>query len=826
MRQPCPPSDPSISEVTDTQAADGKKFGNYTLVDELARGGMGVVYRARDDRLNRTVALKMILSGRFAAEEDIRRFYQEAEAAANLDHSGIVPIYDIGEHEGHHYFAMKLIEGGSLAERLPELRKNPRECVELIAKMARAVHYAHQRGILHRDIKPANILIDTDGSPLLSDLGLAKDTKTDSGLTHTGAVVGTPGYMPPEQAEGKKEITTAADIYAVGAILYEVLTGKPPHAGDTVVETLRRVIDENPDAPRSINRKVNRTLELICMKCLEKNPNDRYSSAGALADDLENWLEDKPVSVRPPSVGSIFGNTLRQAFRSVLGAALIGLGAGAIASTITWLCFLAGELSDGRDVYKELPSEPFSPLIYLPSLPDSFFVPLAIAVLVMLVMIGLVITAIVRPKPGAQAVAVGLVAGLMMTISTYCLSSGFLAIAMKTHNPMSGEARLMAQATVGTEVQKARGERLILRKYPDLAKVDAEERAGILVGKFMIDSLTRTPTAIVIGFLGTALGCVVPCLGGTAFASRLYHEKPSVLRIFIPYFELMAVMAFGFVFFALLHSLRVLGARVSLPSIGHQIGLAVTMALFAFAGIRRWKWPVRLGLHALWITAFVLFLLDLNAIGSSYKQSWQKVAAGDWDGAADDIERFLKATPNSVYARFLCGVVQSRAGDRERYREHCLFSLEKARRTIDPLDAEQTAKLCLLCPDSLDDFTPAIEMSKFATQEATLENHQYLHWMKLTRTLAAYRENDLAGVHEWAEKCREYDHKHVRATCDVVEAMAFAKEGDVTSARSLIDAAKKRMGKIELSAESGRENDVIYETLMIEASKLIDATEN
>ena len=208
----------------------------------------------------------MILSGQFASENDVRRFYQEAESAANLDHPGIVPIYEIGEHEGHHFFSMKLIEGGSLAELLPELRNDPRKLVRLIADVAHAVHHAHQRGILHRDLKPANILIDDGGNPLVSDLGLAKQIQSDSNITHTGAVVGTPAYMPPEQAAAEKEITTAADIYSIGAILYEALTGKPPHKGDTPMQTLLLVMESNVRSPRDLDSSVDRFLELICLK--------------------------------------------------------------------------------------------------------------------------------------------------------------------------------------------------------------------------------------------------------------------------------------------------------------------------------------------------------------------------------------------------------------------------------------------------------------------------------------------------------------------------------------------------------------------------------
>ena len=214
-----------------------QQFGEYELISEIARGGMGVVYKARHQRLNRIAALKMIISGRFSSEDELRRFHIEAESAARLDHPGIVPVYEIGEVEGQPFFAMKYIEGGSLAEQMDQLREHPREAMALLAKVARGVHHAHQRGVLHRDLKPGNILLDEMGEPLITDLGLAKSTTNDSNLTNTGAVMGTPSYMPPEQAAGGG-VTTAADIYSLGAIMYQLLTGEPPHKGESAMETM------------------------------------------------------------------------------------------------------------------------------------------------------------------------------------------------------------------------------------------------------------------------------------------------------------------------------------------------------------------------------------------------------------------------------------------------------------------------------------------------------------------------------------------------------------------------------------------------------------
>jgi serine/threonine protein kinase len=275
------------------------ELGDYELLEEVGRGGQGVVFRARQKSLNRTVALKVISLGQWASKVHLRRFRLEAEAAAKLEHPGIVPIHEVGERDGSCYFSMKFVAGGQLDE---VARREPmpiRRAAELIAKVARTVHYAHEHGILHRDIKPGNILLDAKGEPHLTDFGLARLVESESSVTQTLDVLGTPSYMAPEQAVGNNAaISTATDVYGLGAVLYQLLTGQPPFAGGATYETIKLLLDTEPRPPRQLNPKVDRDLSTICLKCLEKDPKRRYSSALALTEDLERWLKHEPIAAR------------------------------------------------------------------------------------------------------------------------------------------------------------------------------------------------------------------------------------------------------------------------------------------------------------------------------------------------------------------------------------------------------------------------------------------------------------------------------------------------------------------------------------------------
>ncbi|HXJ56528.1 MAG TPA: serine/threonine-protein kinase [Verrucomicrobiae bacterium] len=314
-----------------------RRFGHYELLEEIGRGGMGIVYRARDLKLNRVVALKLILSGQFASKREVERFRAEAEAAARLDHPNIVPIYEVGEQDGRPFYSMKFMEGGSLSAASSQAQPalSNRQAALLLAKIAHAVHHAHQRAILHRDIKPGNILLDASGEPHMSDFGLAKCLDRANNLTLSGATLGSPSYMSPEQAGSHDDrLTIAMDTYSLGALLYHLLAGQPPFQAETPLATLQRVLHEDPMSPKSLRPETDPDLQTICLKCLEKEPARRYASADALADDLERWLRHEPIRARSVTLAERLRKWARRnpkvaALAFLLNAAL-WLGAAAV----------------------------------------------------------------------------------------------------------------------------------------------------------------------------------------------------------------------------------------------------------------------------------------------------------------------------------------------------------------------------------------------------------------------------------------------------------------------------------------------------------------
>ena len=315
-------SEESIGSSLEATLA-GRDFGPYELIEEIGRGGMGVVFKARQKALDRIVAVKMILASHLGSDEHLARFQAEAKAAARLRHPHIVPIHEVGQLHGQHFFAMEYVDGISLAQRLAQGPIDTLDAVRLLTAVAGAVARLHEQGIVHRDLKPSNILLDADETPYVTDFGLAKVFEGDSGKTATGVIAGTPSYMSPEQAAGRAaEVGPTSDLYSLGAILYELLTGRPPFSESNPLETVLQVLSRDPTLPRRVNPRVPRELERICLKCLAKAPEDRYASAEALVADLEHFSKGEPLDARPPDMRQrLVAWTRRQpALASRLGA--------------------------------------------------------------------------------------------------------------------------------------------------------------------------------------------------------------------------------------------------------------------------------------------------------------------------------------------------------------------------------------------------------------------------------------------------------------------------------------------------------------------------
>jgi serine/threonine protein kinase len=346
-----------LAEPVDDRAAPLPWVAGYELLEELGRGGMGVVYKARDPRLGRLVALKMIRDGALAGDEELERFRAEAEAVARLQHPHVVQVFEIGAQDGQPFFALEYVEGGSLKQELDGTPQPAHRAARLVQTLAEAAHAAHLRGVVHRDLKPANVLLTADGQPKLTDFGLAKRLDVDQGHTRSGAIMGTPSYMAPEQAAGNsKHIGPAADVYALGAILYELLTGRPPFRAATPLDTILQVLSEPPVPPRQLQPKVPRDLEAICLKCLEKEPGNRYPSAQALAEDLGRFQAGGAVRARPRRV---WGPAVRWARRHPIAALLValllaGLAVSLVDQVLTWWRFQK-LFQESQEIFRELP---------------------------------------------------------------------------------------------------------------------------------------------------------------------------------------------------------------------------------------------------------------------------------------------------------------------------------------------------------------------------------------------------------------------------------------------------------------------------------------
>jgi hypothetical protein len=590
-----------------------RSFGDYELLHEIARGGMGVVYRARQVSLNRVVALKMILAGGFASKEDVARFRVEAEAAAHLDHPRIVPIHEIGEHDGHHFFSMKLVEGGSLADLAPSLLGNPKAAVALMIQVARAVHHAHQRGILHRDLKPANVLIGADGEPYVTDFGLAKKIEGDSGLTHTGQVMGTPAYMPPEQAAGQiQALTTSSDVYSLGAILYHLLAGQPPFKASSVLDTLRLVMEGEPPSLRPTSPGVDRELEAVVLKCLAREPESRYESAGAFADDLARWLEGEPVRARQASAWTVGRAWLRKNFGAAWAAPVVGLAVGLVCGGFFVVTEFLVQVAFYGSAYDNLPSLPRPWLTRLGlgiDVPDVVSIPSFLMMFVSMCSMGLFTVLLSRSRNRFADVSAGLVAGILAGVITYGLGVGPTAAFGTLLEPTANfEFLNLAYAAFGDVDSPARAR--LLERYPDLRALGPDDRAWTMVKKWRFDALMGITRGVRFGLFFNLI--MFPILSATQALLAGFARRSSAgwFTTSLRYFE-MAIPATTCIAVSLVRLCVLLGYMFRPDSsVWADLLIIPVSALATAAAVLRKPWWMRLAANLAWIAAFTVAILQ------------------------------------------------------------------------------------------------------------------------------------------------------------------------------------------------------------------------
>jgi hypothetical protein len=585
----------------------------YEILGVLGRGGMGIVYKAHQKGLGRLAAVKVILSGSHSGEQDLARFRQEAETLGRLNHPNIVRIHEIGEHDGLPFFSLEYCPGGSLARRLAGSPLPPAQAAELVATLARAMHAAHTAGIIHRDLKPANVLLAEDGTPRITDFGLAKRAQGGDGLTQSGVIVGTPSYMAPEQAGGRSRlVTTAADVYALGAILYECLTGRPPFRAATPIDTILQVLQQEPEPPSALRPGIDRGLELICLKCLAREPGNRYGSADALAADLERWRAGEPLSVQPPAFTAILRVWLRQNFGAAGWTVVVGLGLGVILSLLAWLNMIQPNLLVMDPAYRQMTGH--TPWLGADwEVPPWLIVALTLLGLVAVGFAGLATARLVRPRNRQADVAAGLVSGAVAGVVFFTLGFGWFAELLRLEPSLKAVSSLSTAAwddpvEGGRETSDSPRPQIrkgLLEKYPGLRDVPVQERGRVMYEKVACDLFTGIPLSIWAGMVMSIGVCVAFGAFSTVMGGQLLRGRGGVRKVLPPYLEGMVPAALLCLCPAILIMLWLPGGRLILPIWYFPLLIGVS-GLSVTGVLRGWHWVVRLPLHATWIGLLVL----------------------------------------------------------------------------------------------------------------------------------------------------------------------------------------------------------------------------
>lgn len=788
-------------------------LAGYELLEELGRGGMGVVYRAHHKKLDRAVAIKMILAGQFASAESIQRFALEAETAARLDHPGIVPIYEIGQAGDHHFFSMKLIDGNPLSSMLDEYKPDQRKSVALMIEVAKAVQHAHQRGILHRDLKPANVLIDRDGRPLLTDLGLAKQLDSDSAITQTGLVLGSPGFMSPEQAAGQTDVTIAADVYALGAMLYWLVSGRAPITGKNPFDIVQKTIEHEPESIRELRVDADRDLNLICLKALQKSPTERYHSAEAFASELQAWLDGEPLSVKPPTLFTSMRRWIQTNFRGVAVGVGVGSVCGLLMGFIILLQIAEGQLKAANALHEQLeaanPPWITSYFSWVVRVPEGIRETLPSWITVITAICGIATIGLSKPKRRDSGFAAAITASLLAGILSFVISWAWQPIANRTRQASHQDLQLLSDYLFLHPDDRALAEEIIFQRYPGLPKADTWERSGLMTAKISSDQAISIPGGIWIGLIVAGFVTAMPLFISSVLASVVWQRDYRRWAFLWRSLEI-GVYATTLMFLMCRSLSDFLGAP---PALRFQlISIVAIMAAIAIALKCKSVWW-RIPMFVLVFVTTGMNLADSSKVDGAHWRA--KTASTDAELAeiAPYFERHV-AMNDDRKRRFQLATIYAYLGDDANYKKHCDLLLVDGnfyRRAV----AEQTAKVVLLKPDIHTDLKQAHQLARWASEQRAWNG-----WDYLCRALSEQRQGNSAEALKWTEKCREAATQQQAWQKDTLIATAHLLDALVYQAQN--DDQKMQLSQQEASntfqpdSESSFEAKLTYKLLLAE----------
>ncbi len=785
---------PTIAPATTRAGGAEKKFvrgdfpvlEGYEITDELGRGGMGVVYKARDNKLDRHVAIKMVLGGKFATEEDIQRFRIEGEAAARLDHPGIVPIYETGEVDGNHFFSMKFIEGKTLLQKLAHYKSDRHAACELIAKISDAVHHAHQRAVLHRDLKPANVLVDAAGQPAITDFGLAKRTDGDRELTQTGLVMGTPGFMSPEQAAGRKDVTAAADVFSLGAMLFWIITGEAPFRGDTGMETVIKTIECDVPSIRTLVPNADFDLTLLCMKAMHKDPEQRYSSAAEFSSDLRAWLEGEPLSVRRASAVSTASLWIRKNLRSVIGAVLAGVFCGLFMGGVLGLDQLRRmavteaslqQLSDTTETW-------VSRVLFLKDLSPQwqwiqFLMVPAIAACAFLCVL------VVKPKTREVNFASGITAGFIAGAVALMLAGGWGLIGNGSIQSGARDIELLSTAMwLESDDERSMVQKAMLDRYPGLTEMSVSDRQQMIRQKILHQQRAGLTPDLWWGVLAATLFVGLPMALTCVLSGSLWRHGYRGWMWFGCTWERAAYLLVLFLILAIWFAPLKPATWLLVVS-----PVLLLMALYLAVSLSSWFW--RIAVIPIPFVCMFMIQADFAALNGAMRDAGRATDDRELRVVLETSGRRLRQVDDS-FSNYRTAIGWLYLGDESRYQEHC----EKLTSNFDyawqPGVASQFCKICMIRPDlhSPEILERAWELTEFASE---FESEANIKWFQSTRALAEVRRRNFEEALEWNRRSRgeeKQDNGYRHAMTYAVDALALIGLGKEEEARKALADAR------------------------------------